>query len=297
MPPELPREMNSENSPGMIPGVGFDPAILNTNTAEPTARPPSVYKMRCPTCQKLYSVQAQVILSASLPLQFQCQSCQTRFETPLMAMQDLYNEILTTREIAPLVGQNPEPVASGDVACPKCRGLNAAGAAECKHCGIVFEKFNKASRIEKNDEFGGRREIVDMWNGILEDYSNQEKHDRFVEDCYRAGALAFAAQKYSRILGAAPNEDIAKAMRRRIIALSSFKTETATASAVRKEAAESQSATGGIFRYFKVSHMVFMVGGALIASGILLPASKDLIGLGFAMILLAVGVVYFRPKA
>jgi len=212
-------------------------------------------------------------------------------------MRDLYNETLTTYEIAPLSPSGPSPApapALGDATCPKCRGLGAASATECKHCGIVFEKFAQASHAERNDELGVRRDLADMWAAILEDYGSQEKHDRFVEECYKSNALPFAAQKYSRILGAAPSEDIAKAMRRRIVGLSSFKTETATASNVRKEAAEAQGA--GFFRYLKVSHVVFMVGGALIASGVLLPASKDLIGLGFAMIMLAVGVGYFRPK-
>lgn len=300
----MPPEMNFENRPETNAGIDF-------NQSTPKARPPSVYKMRCPNCQKLYSVQSQVMLSASLPLQFQCQSCQTRFETPVLEMRDLYNETLTTYEITPLVPTaafrapvKPPEVTTREVtvhpiaeaACPKCRGMNAASATECKHCGIVFEKYAKTARAEKNEELGVRRELADLWTAILDDYSNQEKHDRFVEECYKSNALPFAAQKYSRILGAAPNEDIAKAMRRRIIGLSSFKTETATAASVRKEAAEADVAAN-FFRYLKVSHIVFMVGGALIAAGFLLPASRDLVGLGLAMILLAIGVVYFRPKS
>lgn len=290
MPPEIPLNASSEEMTG-VDLAASNPDVTPTELARET-RPPATYKMRCPRCQRLYSVQAQVLLAASLPLQFQCQSCQTRFETPVLSMRDLYNEILTTTEIAPL---HPAEAKSGEgeATCPKCRGRNAFDAAECRHCGIVFEKFAKAVRSDQLEELGGRRELAEAWENLLEDYNNLEVHESFVEECYKADALAFAARRYSRILGAAPNEEIAKGMRRRIIALASFKAETGKSSDEEKSVSRDSTS---LLSHLKVTHVVFMVGGALMALGFLLPAAKDLIGLGLAMIMLAMGVRYFRPK-
>lgn len=260
------------------------------------------YKMRCPRCQRLYSVNAGLVQAAYSPralvqpLRFQCQSetCKSRFEVGPLSEADLMADVLPTHDVphAPV-----RPRAAGETApleetpCPKCQGRNFLSATECRHCGVVFSKYVKVEKLERLEDFGGRRELAELWSAIMGDYENRENHERFIEECYREGLLNIASQRYARILSATPNEEIARAMRRRITGLASFKAETATGPG------GGPSAKPG-FRIPKMNDLILVLGGATMTIGFMIPGCRDLVGVGSAAIALGVGVRFFLgPKS
>jgi hypothetical protein len=274
---------------GLFDSMTGNASFIEDRTPAAAGLPPAVYKMRCPHCKKLYSVQAQVVLSASSPLHFQCKSCNVNFETPVLSMDEINHMEIETRFVRGEVGVGAP---AGLVPCPKCHQSNERTAEECRSCGIVFAKYDEADRLDRLSEFGIRRDLADLWASTLNDYDNMDLHEQFIAECYKADCLSYAAQKYSRILGAAPNENIAKLMRRRILGLASFKTESPS---VRKNESTDKTQESG-FKIPRIDQLILIAGGALMGFGLILPNSKDLIGIGLATVALGAGIFYFRPK-
>jgi len=267
-----------------------------------------MYQMRCPKCRKLYSVQGEQMRSASAPLKFQClvSTCKVRYYAELVDAEAI-DGIRTWEMETPL--QAPVPPASqpnkdkpapatraavekapvtAEMKCPKCGTRNAISAAECKVCGIVFAKAKALFRQEKPEAEGitgeislaGRRELAELWDNVMTDYEDLDRHERFVRACYEAGCLPYASHKYSRILSATPNEEIAKAMRKRIVALASHKLE-------------SRSKSGFKMPMPGLNSLILILGATVMAIGFLLPGFKNLTGLGLSAVLLAIGMRIF----
>jgi hypothetical protein len=309
MPPELEIEIKKPEPTLGGTTSGSSGGMSSTDFAQQSLDF-ATYRLRCPRCQRLYSVHANAVQTAisarspSLGLRFQCQSenCNCRFEVSLVHENDLLADVLPTRELLSKesVARNPEqrhrgtilPAPLAETPCPKCQGKNALTAIECRLCGVVFAKIAKdakgltGERVERLEDFGGRRELADLWTVLLNDYENRDNHDRFIEACYRTGCLGVAAQRYTRILVATPNEELAKTMRRRIMGLASFKMETVNDAAIEPEP------TSG-FRFPRVNNIILMLGGAAMAMGFLLPGVRDLVGLGAAAVALGVGGRFF----
>ncbi len=261
--------------------------------------------MRCPKCGKLYSVQGDQMRSASTPLKFAClnPTCKTKYYAELVDA-DTIDGVKTWEVEVPDVKPQPAPaekpsvpaartavekVPTVEMKCPKCGTRNAISAAECKACGIVFAKAKSLFRHEKPDNEGitgeislaGRRELADLWENVMANYEDQERHDRFICACYEAGCLPYASHKYARILSASPNEEIAKAMRKKIVALASHKFEP------RGEKTGLKIPMPGL------NTLVLLFGSAVMTTGFLLPGLQNLTGLGLATVLLAIGVRFF----
>lgn len=297
----MPQEMTStfeSRTQGQDPVM--DPSFLKAHQLH-------MYQMRCPKCRKLYSVQGEQMRSASLPLKFEClvPTCKTRYYAELTNAEIIDGvktwEIEVPPAKEPATPPQPErPVitvrtaiekapVTAEMKCPKCGTRNAISAAECKTCGIVFAKAKSLFRQEKPENEGitgeislaGRRELAELWENVMANYEDQERHDRFVRACYEAHCLPYASHKYSRILSASPNEEIAKAMRKRIIALASHKFET------RGEKPSFKIRMPGL------NSLVLILGSTTMAMGLMLPGFQNLTGLGLSAVLLAIGVRFF----
>ena len=270
--------------------------------------------MRCPSCEKLYSIEESWVRSAPLntsgafvtPLRFECVSCKTRFEAKRPSPVGVV--LLDTLEIpvspqvepsrAPQREVNREPVARAPLVtrsqtsvaklkCPKCGTKTNVGATECRSCGVVFARYKGPLEGEAGEiRLEGHREIAELWDAILANYEDMNLHDRFVLACHASNNLAYASQKYARILSASSHEDIARKMRKRVIALASYKTEIASGSFVRE------------FRVPKFNNLVLVLGGGTMTFGLVLPDANNLTGIGIASIALAIGLrIFLRPSA
>jgi phage FluMu protein Com len=261
---------------------------------------PTVYKMRCPRCQKLYSVQARLVQAAGQPLQFQCLACEARFAIPLLEQSALLSENLATYEIERLPSSFVDsersvvekvPLGQAELRCPKCRALNALSAVECRTCGVIFAKYKPVQSALKRHESGiadislaGRRDLTELWAQVMENYESEDMHAKFINLCYETSGLSFAAAKYARILSAAPTEEIALAMRNRVVGLAAFRTEVASDRAIWN------------VRIPGMNGLVIALGAACMTVGLVLPHQKDLAGVGFAAVLLGLVIRYFLRR-
>lgn len=260
---------------------------------------PSVtaYRMRCPSCAKLYSVESHLILGVENP-QFQCVACNTSFIAREMASGILLETTPVSEPSVPSVRETPRdpvrravepaPTVAGR-ACPKCGTKNEFKATECTSCGIVFSKYRaiESEKVLGEIEMAGRLELVTLWDEVTADYRDLSRHEVFIRACYEAGCLPFASQKYARVLAGAPEEEIARAMRKRIIGLASAKFETS-----KIDALESRwSLPLPSFNSF-----IILLGVILVGVGMGLPNSRDIAGVGFAMLALAAGLRIFARR-
>ena len=259
----------------------------------PSAESLSAYQMRCPKCQKLYSAPGEAMRTASSPLKFEClvPTCKARYTAHLHNPFSI--DGVSTTEIEVPVRPTRAPIERAplvsEMRCPKCGTRNAIAAAECKTCGIVFAK----TRLDKSEtetivgeiSLAGRRELADLWDKVMANYEDQERHDEFVRACFEAECLPYASHKYARILSASPTEEIARSMRKRIVALANHRLD------LRSEKPAPKVRLPGL------NNLVLIAGGMAMTIGILLPGFKNVASVGFAAILLALGLRFFaRPQ-
>lgn len=172
--------------------------------------------------------------------------------------------------------------------CPKCSARNSSIAKECRSCGIVFARYraDEGERVAGEIQLTGSLELVSQWHDLMDDYHNEARHHRFIRACDDAGCLPFASQKYARILSVAPDEEIAKKMRKYIVGLASHKFERA-------------SAGGWKFRIPGFNAMAILLGTIVSIIGHFAPPSqaRNLTGIGVSLLALALAVrLFLRGK-
>ena len=161
--------------------------------------------------------------------------------------------------------------------CPRCGAANVATSTDCARCGIVFERIHD-DRIDDEVALGGTRELSLLWDKTLEDYEDRIRHDRFLNAARDAGALSYASKKYSQILIAVPQDDIARLMRNRIVAMISIRAES------------SKMPIRLNFRIPKINSMALFGGSVLFFWGLMMPQLKNIMEIGLSLVLLAIGV-------
>ena len=170
--------------------------------------------------------------------------------------------------------------------CPRCGATNTAnevGGApptDCVRCGIIFDRYTLASEAQLEEELalGGTRELAALWDKALEDYEDRIRHDRFLNACRDANALSYAAKKYSQILVAAPQDDIARMMRNKVVAL------------VASQAESSKLPINLAFRIPKLNSMALFGGSLLFFWGLAMPQLNNIMEIGLSLVLLSIGV-------
>ena len=138
-------------------------------------------------------------------------------------------------------------------------------------------------------ELAGRTDLLFLWENVMADYVDRSRHEAFVNACLQADALTFAAKKYAQILEAAPTEEIANDMRRRLRGFAGVHLDGASP--------DIQIETWALPLPSFNSFIVFL-GSILVVMGLGLPRMMDIAKLGFAMILIALGLRIFlrRPN-
>ena len=164
--------------------------------------------------------------------------------------------------------------------CPRCGVMNASNLNECARCGIIFDRYLETNEAQVQEELalGGTRELALLWDKVLEDYEDRIRHDRFLNACRDASALSYASKKYSQILVAAPQDDIARLMRNRIVAMISVRAES------------SRLPIRLSFRIPKLNSMALFGGTVLFVWGLAMPQLKNIMEIGLSLMLLSIGV-------
>ena len=158
---------------------------------------------------------------------------------------------------------------------------------DCGACGIVFARYRpgEAERVVGDIELTGRVELINLWEAVTARYNDASLHEEFVRACYEAGCLPFASQKYARILVGAPEEEIARKMRKRIVGLASAKFERS-----------GLDKTTWKVPLPSFNNFIILLGVILLFVGLGFPKSHDIAGVGIAMLALAVGLKYFTRR-
>jgi hypothetical protein len=275
---------------------------------------PAMTRTRCPGCQKLFAVETETLNSMARAgvtrAEFTCtgELCRDAFAIELPLPMDYSNltilpairlsAIPEMEPVADLVApaapktsepprsiiaaplKSAKPTAAYERECPRCGALNAASMNDCVRCGIIFERYNMTNDAQLEEELalGGTRELALMWDKTLEDYEDRIRHDRFLNASRDANALSYASKKYSQILVAAPQDDIARLMRNRIVAMISQRAES------------SRMPIRLNFRIPKLNSMALFGGSLLFFWGLMMPQLKNIMEIGLSLVLLSIGV-------
>lgn len=266
-------------------------------------------RTRCPHCLKLFAIETaaiEMLTAAGVHrAEFKCtaDSCQGSFAIALPLAQDA--ERLALVPALPLRESTPIPETVGAPAaiaaplkeavrkeaekmnieereCARCGVMNPLASLDCVRCGIIFERSvaGSAGRVEEELALGGSRELAQLWDLVIEDYEDRIRHERFLNACKDSEALSYAAKKYAQILVAAPQDEIARLMRNKIVALIS----------IRAERSRIPFQLG--FRIPKFNTLILLLGSILFVAGILMPQVKNMMEIGLSSILLALGISF-----
>ena len=240
-------------------------------------------RAKCPSCEKLYMVDRQEI--QSLEPRFSCSGCQSlfAFRLPIPLGQDLAETFLLRLPTEPIEVKTRQ-LPSHWITCPKCENPNPADLKECRTCGVHFSKYRhlQEERVEGEIQLQGRRELALLWQDVASNYQDESKHEHFLLQCLDTNCLPFASQKYARILRANAEDEIAKKMRKRIVALASNKIQSRIFPAK--------------FKYPSFNLLLIFVGTLAFLVGLFMPTMKNLTGLGASTLALAAGLRWYLRK-
>lgn len=217
--------------------------------------------LRCPECLKLY-----VVAISSLQSQnpyFDCQVCETRFK---LGSERLAGEIVGTERVSLEVTKDLKE-------CPKCGQMNAASAAECSSCLVIFNRLRLSTAKKPNPS-----SLDIQWGQLVNKFSDVGMHTRFLRHCTETGELSWALQKYRELDTLSGGDATCASMIDRILVLQS-------------DLKESRSQRLKRVSWIRIGYWIFLgLGFVCMLAGFLSPNLKNLTGLGIAIWALAYGV-------
>lgn len=237
--------------------------------------------VRCPSCAKLYQVDVSSIFSTEP--HFQCQACPALFAFDFPPADPL-------NVAARLVEAALPPLPVEIKKCPRCAHDNSKGSAECRACGVVFERLETLPSGVKTQP-----SLVALWKELVQDFGNEEKHHAFIAACQNAQAIEYARYKYQEILKLQGRDELTETMLSRLTAAADVRLQT-------------QEATPPAWplwlkRWETWAWTIPMViAFAMVAWGFTHAGQRNTVGAGIAVAVLAIGIlrmagVDFPPTA
>ncbi len=179
--------------------------------------------------------------------------------------------------------------------CPKCERPYRAGDKECLGCGLIFTKFDW---LKDQDSFqlSASPELKFLWREVIEDFVNESLHRKFLAACQKEENLPFAAAQYGRILEVQPEEPMAQSMTRALVALTA-----APLSREKSFVGSSQTVASGrsavrTLPWPRFSSWIIFLSSMLIVMGYFLPAFRNMVGVGAALIFLSLALRFYFPR-
>jgi hypothetical protein len=170
-----------------------------------------IYNMRCPSCAKLYRVDAKDIISSSP--HFDCQACRTQFtfDYPPRHPHSIPTRPLKLAQFSAVSELELEHEIPKEFVrkCPKCGTFNSKAAEECSQCHVILARVEGLPLEPKS---GALPSLMRAWQELLSDYDNVTKHIAFVDRCEDLQAIPFALKKYQSLKEAQPQDEVARKM-------------------------------------------------------------------------------------
>lgn len=252
------------------------------------------FNIRCPSCSKLYRVDAKEIKS-SKP-HFDCTVCKARFsfDFPPENVNKIETKIVSIKDTFQLEDSLDKAEVPELRKCPKCESINPRLSKECIKCGVIFEKLERLP--EEDAGLGAIPSLVKAWQDLMGDYDNLKKHVAFVDRCEDLQALPFALKKYQSLKEAQPQDDLVDKMIHRVL-LRKLKRKADSLSQVQalKEAygqvKEVINSKVNWLRLRKLAPLVLAL--ALILIGLGSSSARNMVGVGAAIVFLTLGIRVF----
>lgn len=232
-------------------------------------------RVRCPNCRKLYLVQYADIQEAKP--RFECVQCHTRFWLALGDM-DFKSEIfgIPVQQKAPPPAPRARVSERKESPCPKCFKLNATGATECEHCGVVIEKYRGSLDFTEPVPTHSRT-LEQLWRRVIADYPNPEIHNEFIRACQRENNLAFAGAQYAQMRKLMPTDEETSRRLKEIQAQGAVLMPPLSEKPVQRI-------------YPRLWQVPLFVSTVMITVGSALPVFRNMVGVGAAILFIAVAM-------
>lgn len=239
---------------------------------------------RCPRCRALYQTSSAEI-TVKEP-QFQCAKCQCQFSFPYPSPMSM----LEGGVILPLESAVREKKILKDELrnCPKCGSLNVQSAQECSRCHVIFARIKNLPLDPKIHAFPS---LVRMWQELLSDYENIKKHMDFVDRCEDLQAIPFALRKYRDLKEAQPQDSLAQEMYQTVWSRSLQRTTQSMG-----EWFSEQTLLQKIPWQALRQAAPYAIPSLIMIVGIFIPALRNLIGFGAALLFGVLGFQWFLRK-
>jgi hypothetical protein len=162
--------------------------------------------------------------------------------------------------------------------CPKCFKLTPRHSAECIHCGVVIGKLKELEFKEPVPAHGPHLES--LWKALIAAYDIPQRHDEFIRACHVDGNLPYAGAMYSQMIKLMPTDEI-----------SLKRLEQVKAYATVSLPMERERRARSVFRmYTRLWQIPLLAGVICIGFGMMLPAFRNIAGVGAAFLFLAVAL-------
>lgn len=245
------------------------------------------FRVRCPHCRKLYLVQLNDVHEAKP--RFECVQCHSRFWL-MMGDLDFREEItgvplqLKGTALKSQVSKSSSTVVQTKP-CPKCQKSMAVNAAECIHCGVIFEKLKELAARESLPPHS--EGVAGAWRKVIEDYGNEAVHVAFIQMAHRENALAYAGAQYNQLSMLMPADETARRHIREVQALGSM---------MLPDRDKDKKAYASI-PYSRVWQVPLAAAVIMMVVGIFLPVFRNMVGVGAAIFFIALALRFQqRPR-
>jgi hypothetical protein len=267
---------------------------LNLQDSGKMALAPRHWRVRCPDCFKLYSINPGEI-AESRP-RFECSGCSKKFwiamteadpHTDIMGFPLEWIERPPAEQVESTTDSAKEALAKEhalgpNFQCPKCKTSNEFAAKECKTCGVVFEKLkNRGAK----SSVAAAPELKMAWEKVLSNFEDRGLHQAFVNACVVGQNLKFALSQYSRLKEVNPQDEL----------ILEFMSKVATLIEVHSMNLQAHPAKTA-HRPFPIFPSFVGFCGFLMLLGFFVPQLRNLVGLGAALLFVCLAIrSYFNP--
>ncbi len=243
-----------------------------------------VLQFRCPCCQKLYSVDQELVQSAQ-PV-FECRSCTSSFD--FLKENVFFNEVkgvhwVETKLIRPPSIDAKLEVNNENLNCPKCNEITPKAWETCKKCGVLLARL---ADLDLKSEVRALPSLMSSWKLLLEKFEVASEHERFHAKCWELNSIDFGLSQYNNLRAAVVSEDL-----RKVIDENKSKLTTGRFQQMNQPLAEKRSFFYQFpwARFSKV--LVLSMSLTLVVLGLVEPQLKNLIGVGTALTFLVIGFI------
>ncbi len=183
--------------------------------------------------------------------------------------------------------------------CPACGKEMVAGHSECFSCGVVVDRFKTRELMSQTHEsIGGidhlspidLKKLDKKWKQVVVNYHDQKGHQEFIRLCQTNGALPFAVYHYTKMLEIDKEDDIAQIMRRQSLSRLTVNMTTAGDPAIHQKPVF--TAVDILIKW--ANWIGIILSTSCIMAGLLIPNSRNLVGLGVAALTLFISLLIYR---